>query len=305
MTAVSQNFRTTILELYGEQGAEWLRDLPEMIVNYEQRWAIQVQQPFDLSYNYVAPAVRAGGTPVVFKAGVPHPELFSEMSALRIFDGRGIARLLEADEEHGVMLLERVFPGTMLADLEDDEQATSIAVQVMRQLWQPAPKVHAFPTVADWASGLSRIKGHYAGGTGPFPPGMVDRAEKLFAELICTMGEQVLLHGDFHHYNILAADRQPWLAIDPKGVIGEAEYELGALLRNPWDRMISEPHPARLLRRRIDQLSDELGFDRERIAAWSFATQVLSCWWLVEDHGHDYEGPIELAQVMSELLSDI
>ena len=78
------------------------------------------------------------------------------------------------------------------------------------------------------------------------------------------MAPPVVLHGDLHHFNILAAERQPWLAIDPKGVVGEPVYETGALLRNPWPDLLSLPDPGRILARRVDQLAEELGFDRAR-----------------------------------------
>jgi streptomycin 6-kinase len=99
--------------------------------------------PFEnLSFHYVAPAVRADGTPVSLKTCEFSDEFEHGLAALRIFDGRGIARLLEFDEEQKVMVLERLQPGTMLESLvpEQDEQATSILDGVMRQLWRPATR---------------------------------------------------------------------------------------------------------------------------------------------------------------------
>ena len=108
----------------------------------------------------------------------------------------------------------------------------------------------------------------------------------------------MLLHGDLHHYNILSAGREPWLAIDPKVVVGEAENEVGAFVRN---RLLPVSRPERLLARRLDQFADELGFDRERILGWSLAQAVLSAWWSFEDSGHVWDEAITCARLLAEL----
>jgi streptomycin 6-kinase len=304
---VSQTFTNTIVELYGAEGEAWLARLPALIAACERRWSLTVLPPFpNLSYNYVAPAVQAGGRDglrkaVVLKAGVPNSELVTEVTALRLVDGRGTVRLLEADAAQGVMLLERLRPGTLLVEMSDDEQATTIAAQVMQQLWRPLPPEHAFPSVTDWAGGLRKLRPHFGGGTGPFPLRLVEMAETLFAELLASSAEPVLLHGDLHHFNILAATRRPWLAIDPKGVAGEPAYETGALLRNPMPQIATELDLERLLARRVDQLAELLALDRQRIAGWGVAQAVLSAWWSVEDHGHGGQAAVACAEVLAKV----
>jgi streptomycin 6-kinase len=227
-------------------------------------------------------------------------EFRSEVEALRLFDGCGAARLLELDLDLGAMLLERLEPGTPLVALENDEEATSIAAGVMRRLRRPTPENHVFPTVAYWASGLTRLlRNRFDGDTGPLPAALVEEAERLFAELLASSAEPALLHGDLHHLNILAAQREPWLAIDPKGVIGEPAYETAALLHNPWPELLSMPQPGRILARRIDQLSEDLGFDRERIRGWGLAQAVLSAVWSLDDHGEGWEFPIACAELLT------
>lgn len=293
-----ESFVRTITGLFEARGAAWLERLPTLIAECEARWSLQVGAPFVLSYNYVAPATRADGTEIVLKLGVPNPELHSEIEALRIYNGRGIAHMFYGNSEEGILLLERLRPGSMLSELEDDEAATAIAANVMRQLWQPAPAEHQFPTIAKWARGLDRLRAEFAGGTGPFPPKLVEQAEALFAELIASMGEPVLLHGDLHHFNILTAEREPWLAIDPKGIVGEPAYEVGALLRNPNQEIATNP---KILARRIDQLSAELTIDRARIIGWGLAQAVLSSWWDYEDLGYGWEPMLELAARFDQL----
>ncbi|MGD8738049.1 MAG: aminoglycoside phosphotransferase family protein, partial [Anaerolineae bacterium] len=285
-------------DLHGAAGAEWLGRLPALIDELADRWALTVLPPFEpLSYNYVAPAVCAGGRPVVLKIGVVHPELLTEIEALRLFDGRGAVRLLEADAGQGALLLEHLVPGTPLAALADDASATCLAAGVMRQLWRPVPADHPFPTVERWALGLQRLRAHFGGGCGPFPLSLVKRAESLFAELIASMGEPVLLHGDLHHHNILAASRQPWLALDPKGLVGEPEYETGALLRNPMPEFLTWPDLPRVTWRRAGVLAGELGFDRARLIAWATAQAVLAGWWSYEDTGSGWQDWVACAQI--------
>jgi streptomycin 6-kinase len=115
------------------------------------------------------------------------------------------------------------------------------------------------------------------------------------------MAAPVVLHGDLHHDNIVAATRAPWLAIDPKGVVGEPAYETGALLRNPMPQLLAMPDPARLTRRRVDQLAGELGFDRARIRGWGLAQAVLSAWWSIEDAGTGWEFGIAVAELLASM----
>ena len=281
---VPEQFATAMREVYGESGVAWLGRLPSIVAACAERWGVEVEAPFALTYNYVAPCRPADGTEAVLKVGYPSKELFTELAALQVFDGRGIAALLDFDGDLGAMLLERLRPGEPLDARGDDVAATSAAAGVMRALWTPLPAGHGFPTVERWGQGFVRLRTAFVGGTGPFPAAMVDEAEELFASLSATAAPAVLLHGDLHHGNILSAQRAPWLAIDPKGVAGEPAYEPGALLRNPPD-LHDWPDAAASTARRVSQLADELALDRARLRGWAFAQAVLSAWWTWEDHG--------------------
>jgi streptomycin 6-kinase len=307
---IPENFRKTIREVFPDTGERWLAQLPGLLAGLEERWSIRIDAPFPLSYNYVALATCAGGanpagTTVVLKAGHPNPELTSEMTALRLFAGRGIAHLLECDLELGVMLLEHIRPGVPLAELEDDDTATRIAAKVMRQLWldAPADPDHMLRTAAGWGRGFQRLRQEFGGGTGPFPPHLVEQAERLYADLLASSGPMRLLHGDLHHWNILSAERQPWLALDPKGLIGEAEYEVGALTRNRWPG--SSPGKTALRRqanRRLDIFAEVLGFDRQRMLQWCMAQAMLSAWWSYEDHHVVEAGMITFTETLSDMI---
>ena len=296
-------FRKSILAIHGEEGMIWLSRLPDLLLACEQEWSLRVGAPLEnLSYNYIAPAVRAEGSEVILKLGIPNLEVATEIAALRSYDGRGCVKLLAANHKQGALLLERIKPGTQLLDVSDDDDATRIAAQVMGQLWRPVPDDQPFPTAARWAKELERMRQHFMGGTGPLPADLVEKAETLFNELFGSMETPVLLHGDLHHENILRAERVPWLAIDPKGVVGEPAYEVGALLRNIKPQLLDGLQPSWILARRVSILKEELGFERERMLGWGLSQAVLSACWCLEDNLDCWEWAIYCAEQIHEVM---
>ncbi len=198
MLPIPETFVQTQIELNGAVGHAWVERLPAIVDACARRWDLTLEpSSAPLSYNYVVPARRADGTAVIVKACAPAGEFAAQAAALRIYDGHGSVRLLELDRDDEVMLLERCEPGTPLLAVEDEEKATSIAAATMRQLWRPIPldllPDHPFPSVADWARGLERLRARFDGGTGPFPTALVAQAERLFTELIASMDEPVVL----------------------------------------------------------------------------------------------------------------
>ncbi|HSB01239.1 MAG TPA: aminoglycoside phosphotransferase family protein [Anaerolineales bacterium] len=200
---------------FGEAGKQFLANLPTAIEQASQRWGLTNVQPVPtLSYNFAAFANR-GDEQVVLKMGVPDRELKSEMAALRLFNGEGACRLIDCDEEKYWMLLERLQPGVMLLSLQDDEEATHIAAQAMQKIWRPTPEDNVFIRLSDWFDGLKRLRAAFNGGTGPFNANLVERVEHSVKDFFAENQKPVLMHGDFHHYNILSSERG-WLVIDPR-----------------------------------------------------------------------------------------
>ena len=298
--AIPTAFAQSMLDHYQEAGAAWLAQLPGLLDEYAQHWALQVGSPFSLSYNYVAPATRADGSAAVLKVCFPGHEFLGEIEALRLYAGDGMVQLLEFDRADGVLLLEGLQPGTELAELADDEAATGIAASVMLQLWRPALAEHAFPTVAEWAAAVPSHRERF-GGAGPLPKSIFEQGEALFRELLATNAPPMLLHGDLHHFNILRAQRQPWLAIDPKGLVGDPAYDVGAFLYNPIGKLNNRPNLDQILQRRVDRLAEHLGFARERILGWGIAQAVLSACWSVESPGYGWEQVIEIGERLAAL----
>lgn len=284
--------------VFGERARAFAERLPALLAELAARWELALEPPFPaLSYHYVAPA-RRRGEPVVLKVGVPHRELRCEIAALRAFGGRGAARLLEADARAGALLLERLEPGTPLA-LEEEDGVWAIAARVARRLRRPPPSAHAFPTLERWALAFRRLRARSGGGTGPLPAALVERAEALFRELSASTESPALLHGDLHHWNVLRAGREPWLAIDPQGVVGDPAYEVGSLIRNAVARSAD---PARTLARGVDRLGEELGLERERLAAWTFAHAVLSAVWSAESGSANIPAALRCAELAAARL---
>lgn len=294
-------FTHRVTTTFAPQGAAWLARLPETIARYAERWHLHVDAPFpNLSYNYVAPATRTDGTSAVLKLGVPRHELVTEIAALELYAGAGACALLAADPAGGALLLERITPGDDLRGLADTE-AMTVAASVMRRIWRRPPASHPFPHVADWLQGLGALRPHFGGSGGPFSEPLVAQAEAWAAELLATSPPEVVLHGDLHHFNMLRSGRG-WLAIDPKGVIGDPAYEAGALLRNPIPQIYDLADRPALLEQRSRRLAAALELDLGRIRRWAAVQAVLSAWWEVEDGAlHAVQPAIRLAEELTTL----
>jgi streptomycin 6-kinase len=294
---LTPEFRRHFVEVFGEGSEQWLDALPDLLRSVEQRWKLRLEPPFPLSYGYVAPATLEDRTPVVLKARFPNSEARDEIEALRAFAGDAAVRLLDADADGCLMLLERIMPGTMLKELVDDDEATRIAARIMVSLRRLPPEGNTFPSVRTWwLKAASDIRARFDGGCGPMPADLFARAEATFLE-----GETdawLLLHGDVHHENILLDERRGWLVIDPQGVIGDPAYEAGTYLAN---QLLHRRDPRATLARRVELLTDGLVLDRARIIEWSLAQAVMSGSWTLESHGEGWERAIQVAEMLRDL----
>jgi streptomycin 6-kinase len=295
-----EDFQRRIVDVHGESGAHWLQTLPVQLQSIQDRWNIKVHPPYPLSYNYVAPVEGPGSEAWAIKLCVPNPELTGEILALRLFNGEGAVKLIHGDPQEGVMLIERLQPGTPLHAVQDDLLATRTSAMVMQRLWRAAPQAPGLRTVADLGQGLVRLRQKFDGGCGPFPQDLVELAE---AQLIRANEEVLplyLLHGDLHHDNILFDERRGWLAIDPTGILGNPGYEVGSLLFNPLPDFPSLADMPRLLFQRLDTLSHELRMPVPHLEHWGIFKCVLSAWWDYEDHGQGWEPVIAVARALAD-----
>jgi streptomycin 6-kinase len=274
-------FHTNIKLFFGKDGKKWLNDLPEIISYCEKRWDMKVGEPFKLSFNYVAPATTKEGKEVVLKLSVPGYEGAQELQALKIFNGDGINKLIDYDEEKAIMILERIFPGEMLSTITDEETAVKISSNALSKLWTPVTATLSLPTVADRSQAVKGYAEKHKNGFGPINGETLQLAANVFQYMVETTKEKSLLHGDFHHYNVLS-DGEGWIAIDPKGLIGEREYDLSQYMLNCLPK--SRKEKAETIDLRAELFAKHLMLNKDRILLWGFCHSVLSlCWSISEE----------------------
>jgi streptomycin 6-kinase len=245
--------------------AAWLVRLPDTLRELERRWSLKLGAPFDgeeVSCAWVAPVTLANGTSAVLKLGVPHMEAEHEIEGLRFWDGNPTVRLLQADDDLGAMLLERCEPGTVLRSLPECEQDVIIAA-LLRRLWRLPMAPHPFRP-------LSVMTAHWSNETltdaDQWPDaGLVREGLSLLKELPVTAPIEMLVATDLHAGNVLRAQREPWLVIDPKPFVGDPAYDATQHLLNCDARLRSDPDGT------IRRLADLLGVDHERVRLWAFA----------------------------------
>ncbi len=277
---------------HNDQDPAWLRSLPDRLARLAERWSLTLDPPFpEIAINYVAPARRADGSACVLKVSRYLDETTNEIAALRLWEGQGAARLLEADPDVGALLLERLEPGTMLVEVADtdDDAATAIAAGVLRQLWRPVPEPNGLRPLESWCAAYDRNREALARGAGGFPAALFQEADALRRDLLASTATPLALHGDLHHFNVLRAQRASWLAIDPKGLVGDRCFDVCQFLRNPREV------PPEVNRRRLDRFCAELGLDRARTKAWCLVHAVLDACWDVED-GNSWERAVAYAE---------
>lgn len=299
---IPNGLRETIERVHGAAGQQWLMTLPELVSEWRERWGLELSAPFEnLSYNLVIPGRNASGMGVVLKVGVPCRELETEAAALNLFEGAGAVRLLEQDTAAGALLLERVNPGTPLHELQAEAEAARTAATLMRQLWRTPPREHSFPSLAVWFRAFERLRSQFGGGSGPFPSELIMRAERAFTELDASTESSVVLHGDFHHANILFSAERGWLAIDPKGIIGDRGYEVGSFMLNQLPKGVSASATTAILAQRLSIFAEELQISRARLALWAFCHAILSALWDMEEAA-PWQGTIRLARLLEDLI---
>ncbi|HEU4964389.1 MAG TPA: aminoglycoside phosphotransferase family protein [Bacilli bacterium] len=301
-----KELQEVILNMHGDTGREWLAALPDMLAEVEARWGLKVGKPYaKLSYNLVLSAELADGRGAVLKLNVPSQDVSNEIKALQQYDGQGYVRLLEHDHERGWMLLEQLRPGTPLSELEEDGEATRVFVDLLhkQQGEQKEIDLSTFPQIAEWAQGFENLKRHFNGGTGPFAAEVVDKAQRLYHELIETTAKPRLLHGDLHHDNMLQAGADEWVIIDPKGIVGDPCYEPIAFLRN---YLLDKDVPEQVLATRMDTICNTLGYDKHRVVSWGFAHMVLAAWWNLESKQEEaWKSSVEIAEMFKRLLGKL
>lgn len=299
-----QPFKTRIRTLFGEKGSAWLENLPAFRAALLERWSLQDIQPVgQISYHYLEYASSPEYGQVVLKIGCPNPELETEIKTLVYYRGlESVVNIVDWDLDCGALLLERILPGHNLTTLCNDREAARIAGSSILALRQINPGGNEFPTIEKWCQGFSRYQEIYQDGAGPLPESLFSTAYGLVKELLESNQDQYLLHGDLHHSNLLFREDGSWIAIDPKGVIGELACEVGPFLFNPLPDLIHQPNLDQLLSHRLQILAEITGLDGQRLAAWSFCRAVLAAIWSIEEGETDLSYWVKAADLIKRQI---
>jgi streptomycin 6-kinase len=286
---VGGHVTASVIAAYGDEGAAWLRQLPGHLASSLAEWDLAQDGPpyEEASLGLVIPVRGRDGAPLVLKLAPPTRWLADEAHALAHWAGRGAVRLEAMDLSRGALLLERAVPGTTLAGLcaRDDRAATAAAAEVIARLRATTgPPREPLPGLASW---LEVLGSTFATDGAPELASASREARAITAELLADAAHPLVLHGDLHHHNLLRAERLPWLAADPKGIMGPREAEPAALLRNPRAFVIAHPDPVALLSDRLDVLAERLGDDVRRLAGWGYALAVVAACWAAESQEDD------------------
>ncbi len=280
---VPDTFVATLRNVHGQHGIDWCARLPVHLRTLATQWDLELGPAYPLSYNYVCRAtLRHSGTAVVLKTAPHNPEFATEVAMLQHYNGHAAVAILAVDQINSAFLMTAADPGTRLADghLTDDDQ-TYAAALLMQSSWSTYHGDVALPTIHQQAMVLTTLARTHPGAVEHIGMRHVEAAIAR-AQQLHQPSDDVALHGDLHHENILRRGAS-WVIIDPKGVIGNPAAECAAFLRNPARLLDSGVDIVALTIRRIDLLSSVLAIPAATIAGWNYALMVLSAWWCYEE----------------------
>lgn len=289
--------RANVLAWGGAGGRRWLDALPLLAERLAREWQVELGPPYGGgTHSLVVPATRPDSLRAVLKIPMVDDENRHEAAALRLYAGQGAALLFDFDPASGAMLLERLVPGTPLRAHPDRSEAIDIVCEVLGRLRRVPPPGHPFRLVTDqaaaWARKLAARRSELADGD---LRRLADEARDLASELSRDPGPVVLVNRDAHRLNVLAAEREPWLLIDPKPLVGDpafdAGYLLGDLIEGDWT-----PANAAYL---IDTLAAGLRVDAGRVRAWALIRAMENAMWYMLDQHRDAHDDIAIARAVA------
>lgn len=251
----------------------WIDRLPGLLADVRARWSLEIGAPYEPGgmCSWVAPARNRAGESLALKLGVRHFEAEHEIDGLRFWDGDGAVRLYDAftTDDTCVLLLERCVPGHSLKATRPEPEQDEVIAGLLRRLHREPPPGHPFRPLQsmcdDWGQ-------EFAENAAQFPDkvdaGLVQAGLEIFRSFAGTAERHVLLCTDLHGDNVLAAEREPWLAIDPKPYVGDPAYDAAQHMLNCPERLEADPIG---FCRRMAALMD---LDPKRVQMWLFARCV-------------------------------
>lgn len=286
-----QHLEENILNIHGEAGRRWLDNLPKLISKLCDHWQLTHLTPVNnMTFHFVAKAMNATNQSVVLKIGCDRNVFTSEKYALNFFNSQGAVCLIDYIEEHRALLLQQALPGHSLKSRYPQyiNEVINAYTNVVHKLHQhPVPTKHSFPHIGTWLAAIDNIS------KDKLPKHLLEKAIRLKNHLLHSSQSEHVLHGDLHLDNVLQ-NGDEWVIIDPKGVIGEAEFEIAAfdfICRDEFpDSQVKE-----ILLHRIDLIAHHSQLNAQRLYDWVFVRLILCAAWLVEDNS-DPTWAIELAE---------
>ncbi|MFG3532312.1 aminoglycoside phosphotransferase family protein [Streptomyces sp. NPDC047917] len=277
MIEIPEAFGQSTIEREGEPGAAWLGELAMIVEELLGRWeCVPDGKVMHGGVGVIVPVRQRGEGTAVLKVSFPHPGNAHEPDAFAAWGGRGAVLLYERDDERFAMLLERVHT-TTLAGVEDGDEVVRVAGGISRRLAIPAPP--GLPRLKEQADGWEeQLRKDAAELTHALPRYVVDAAVATVREL-GRVQPDTLIHGDLHARNILRADREPWLAVDPKGYAGDPAYDGGTLLKSRALTLLEADDLRKAVHRTLDVFAEAAEVDRERARRWAQFHAVQAAFW--------------------------
>jgi streptomycin 6-kinase len=266
---------------FAERGAQWaafVERLPRLVRELSDEWGLAEDGDAGHGHGSLVLPVRREGVPAVLKLAFPDDEGEHEALGLQRLGGDGAVQLLSADPHRRALLLERLHPTDL--DSLPVLEACEVVADLYPRLHVPAPpQLRPVGSYLDrWTPRLRALPRD-----APVPHRMVEQALSLGSDLFSRGDSAVMVHGDLHYQNVLAAERAPWLAIDPKPMAGDAHYELAPMLWNRWEEAVATGNLRFALRRRFHTLVDAAGLDEELARDWVVVRMVYNALWELED----------------------
>ncbi len=286
-----------VTAICGRRGEEWLENLPGMVGELETAWGINVGKPFEKGeYNFVAPATSPNDLDAVLKIAPPYErtEIFSEAAFLRSRAGKGCIYLLCEDRSRFAILVERARPGYSMDVHFDSDPFGCVdpALEVLKSiLSQPPTGFTEIHLLDDWFDRFRRFR------ETDFPQDYGEKALAIYEKLNQQYDLIYYLHGDFHPGNIVTSDREPFLAIDPKGLIGHVAYDIAVFLNNLHWCQIGKPGVAEELDKALIKFSRTFEIAERDLREAAYAFMVIGAWWNFEDMPEHYDNEVALADV--------
>ncbi|MFI8523394.1 aminoglycoside phosphotransferase family protein [Promicromonospora sukumoe] len=280
---VPATFAASYARSFGDEGQAWIAGLPGLVADLLERWDLRRDGATSSGEaSLVVPVVGPDGVRAVLKLQLPRAETAAALTGLRAWDGHGMVLLLDHDPGSGTMLLERLDGARTLAAVEDDTRATQILAELHARLLA-VPPPPGLPHLRDVAAAMleqvPRVANRLAD---PGDRRLLQDWGLVVADLAGEPGDR-MLHWDLHHDNVLAAEREPWLAIDPEPLVGDPGFDLWPALDSRWEDVVADGEPRRVVRRRFDVLIEVLDLDRERAAGWTLGRLLQNALWDIED----------------------